>query len=354
MRAGTIACAFVCLVGAPAVAQPVLRFTFDEAAGSAMDSGAAPLTVATLEGGATRSADTPSGSGLSLDLRTDGPYAHLLGTDDADLDGLAALTVTTWLKVEAYPTNLSNNKRLVAKQAAGAFGGFNFSMNATPNDGDVGADNFKIGMFLGNNISSGTDDFGFAFADVDVDAANKWVMLAVTYDGATGATKFYIGDVTTGVAQLGNEQFIVPMTVDGGDAPVGVGYTHAAPASDTSVTGWQDDVRVYNTALDLTALEAIRLENLGPGGGNPADFDGDQDVDGNDLAEWAMGFSTTGTATKADGDADLDMDVDGGDFLVWQQELGPAGGAAAIPEPAAGVLALLATLAGVTVRRRLL
>jgi len=342
MRAGTIACALVCLVSAPAVAQPVLRFTFDEASGNAMDSGSAPLTIATLEGGATRSADTPSGSGMSLDMRTDSAYAHVLGVDDADLDGLTALTVTTWLKVESYPSNPSNNKRLVSKQAATTFGGFNFSMNATPNDGDVGPDNFRIGMFLGNNISAGPEDFGFAFADVDVDAANKWVLLAVTYDGASGTTKFYIGDVSTGVAQLGNDQSIVPMTVDGGDASVGVGYTHAAPTADTSVTGWQDDVRVYNTVLDLAALEAIRLENLGGGGGSPADFDNDGDVDGADLAEWTTGFGTTGAATKADGDANADMDVDGADFLIWQQEIGPAAGVAAIPEPAAGALLLLA------------
>lgn len=341
------------LAGSSALAQPVLRYTFDEASGNAVDSGQAPLTAATLEGGATRSTDTPSGSGMSLDMRTDNPYAHLLGADDTDLDSLTALTLTTWLKVEAYPTNASNNKRLVSKQAAGTFGGFNFSMNAVPNDGDVGPDNFKIGLFLGNNLSATPADFGFVFADVDVDAANKWVMLAVTYDSALteANTKFYIGDGTTGVTQLGADQTLVQLTVDGGDAPVGVGYTHAAPTADTSVTGWQDDVRVYNTALDLAALDAIRLENLGGGGGNPADFDNSGGVDGLDLAEWKMGFGTTGTAAKGDGDADADMDVDGADFLIWQRELG-AGAIAAVPEPATGLLFVLAMAACSAAARR--
>jgi hypothetical protein len=45
------------------------------------------------------------------------------------------------------------------------------------------------------------------------------------------------------------------------------------------------------------------------------------------------------------------MDVDGADFLVWQEQLGPAGGVATIPEPAAGVLLLLA-VALCTARRR--
>jgi hypothetical protein len=338
-----------------AVAQPVLRYSFDEASGNAVDSGQAPLTAATLEGGATRSSDTPSGAGMSLDMRTDGPYAHLLGADDADLDNLTALTLTTWLKVEGYPTNVSNNKRLVSKQAAGAFGGFNFSMNAVPNDGDVGADNFKIGLFLGNNLSSSPTDFGFIFADVDVDAANKWVMLAVTYDSslAEANTKFYIGDAATGVTQLGSDQTLVQLTVDGGDAPVGVGYTHAAPTADTSVTGWQDDVRVYNTALDLAALDAVRLENVGGGGGFAGDFTENGTVDAADLAAWQTGFGASGAALHTQGDADADMDVDGADFLVWQKEFGSTGGGiASVPEPATGVLLALAVLSCCVMVRR--
>jgi len=352
-------CTAFALACSPALAQPVLRYTFDEASGNALDTGAAPLTDSTFVGGATRSTDTPSGSGMSLDMRTDADYAHLLGSDFADLDGLAALTLTTWLKVETYPnsgpTN-SNNKRLLSKQAASTFGGFTFNMNAVPNDGDVGPDNFKIGLFLGNNISSGGADFGFAFADVDVDAASKWVMLAVTYDSsiADSNTKFYIGDVNTPVTQLGTDQTIIQLTVEAADAPFGVGYTDAAPTFDTSVTGWQDDVRVYGTALDLAALEAVRMENLGGGPEFAADFNDDGKVDAADLTAWRAGFGMTGTATHMQGDADADMDVDGADFLVWQRELGS--GAAipvtAIPEPAAWLLWALsaAICAGVTRR----
>src|SRR5690606_14145821 len=100
-------------------------------------SGTAPLTDATFEGGAVRSASTPSGAGGSLDLRTESPYAHLLGQNASDLNGLAAITVTTWLNVEVYT---AGNHRLASQQAATTFGGFSWNMNAAPNDGPVGPD----------------------------------------------------------------------------------------------------------------------------------------------------------------------------------------------------------------------
>jgi len=329
----------------------VLRYTFDEASGAALDTGTGPATDGTLQGGATRSADTPSGSGMSLDLRTDGPYAFLEAPDTADFDGFSAFTLTTWLKVEAYP---SGNMRLVAKQSGTAtFEGFTFNMNSTTNNGNPAApDNFRLGLFIGS-----ADAFDFGFSDVDAGAAD-WTFIAATYDSALGEIKYFTGDADTPVTQLGSTAFLAtipgPTPVDGADARFAVGLTDAAPTADTSVTGWQDDVRVYSSALDLAALDAVRLENLGGGGGNPADFNNDGDVDGLDLAEWKMGFGTSGTAAKGDGDADADMDVDGADFLVWQQELGSTGASAiaAIPEPATGLLVVLAIAACSTVARR--
>jgi hypothetical protein len=253
----------IALIPSLAAAAPLLHYSFDEASGNALDTGDAPASDGVFNGGAIRSSNTPSGIGSSVDFRTETPYAHILSGDANKLDGLGALTLSTWLNVESYP---SGNHRLVAKQAGGNFGGFNFSMNATPNDGPVGPDNFRVGLFLGNNISSGALDFGSAFSTADVDAASKWVFLAVTYDNslATNNTKFYIGGVNTPVTQLGTDRTITQLTVDGGTARFGVGFTDAAPASNTSVIGLQDDVRVYGSALDAAALEAVRLAGVVP------------------------------------------------------------------------------------------
>jgi hypothetical protein len=337
-----------------AVAQPVLRYTFDEASGDAVDSGQAPLTSATLEGGATRSSDTPSGSGMSLDLRTDAPYAHLVGPDTADLDGLQALTLTTWLKVETYPDATSNNKRLIAKQTDGTFGGFSFNMNASridvDNDPPVSPSSFRLGLFLG-----GDGGFGSTISDAYVDAT-QWTFIATTYDSVTGSMSYYTGGLNTPVTQLGTTLTpgVNPGVVDGLESRFAVGLTDGAPAADTSVTGWQDDVRVYNTALDLAALEAVRLENVSAGPGfADGDFNENATVDGADLTLWRMGFGASGTATHMQGDADDDMDVDGADFLIWQQDFGSTGGGiAGVPEPATGALLALAVLSCCATARR--
>jgi hypothetical protein len=81
----------------------------------------------------------------------------------------------------------------------------------------------------------------------------------------------------------------------------------------------------------------------------PADFDEDQNVDGDDLATWQTAFGATDA-----GDADLDGDTDGADFLLWQQQFGTIPAVAAIqavPEPA--TLALLgAAIPIVAIRAR--
>ena len=57
----------------------------------------------------------------SLNPGTEAPYAHLLGQDAADLDGLPAITVTTWLKVQSYTSGnhrLGLEARMPARSAA--------------------------------------------------------------------------------------------------------------------------------------------------------------------------------------------------------------------------------------------
>lgn len=259
MKVYPFLCVLAISCGVASAQTPLLHYTFDETTGDALDTGSGTAANGTLNGGAVRSSNTPSGFGSSVDFQNDSPYAHVLSTDSDKLDGLSTLTLSTWLNVSSYP---SGNHRLVAKQSGGAFGGFNFSMNATPNDGTVGADNFRIGLFLGNNVSSGSTDFGAAYSTVDVDAASKWVFLAVTYDSslATGNTVFYIGGVDTPITQLGSAGTLPQITVDGGTARFGVGFTDAAPTANTSVIGLQDDVRVYGEALTSGDLENIRLQ----------------------------------------------------------------------------------------------
>jgi hypothetical protein len=87
---------------------------------------------------------------------------------------------------------------------------------------------------------------------------------------------------------------------------------------------------------------------------NDADFDNDNDVDGNDFLIWQRGQGTTTGATNGNGDADGNGSVDGADLGIWKTQFGMTGSSesvSAVPEPASFVLSLLVLLAE-TARRR--
>lgn len=90
--------------------------------------------------------------------------------------------------------------------------------------------------------------------------------------------------------------------------------------------------------FDAANRPLLTIEYDLPGGGSPADFDGDDDVDGDDLDSWANSYGSGNG-----GDADNDNDTDGSDYLVWQTEFtGPAAlQAATIPEPSTAILAVV-------------
>ncbi|MCC6491563.1 MAG: hypothetical protein IT424_00915 [Pirellulales bacterium] len=93
------------------------------------------------------------------------------------------------------------------------------------------------------------------------------------------------------------------------------------------------------------------------GGGLDGDYDGDSDVDGDDLVVWENQFGILPVPAAPNADGNGNGAVDGGDFLVWQNNFGApgaAGAASAIPEPTAAVLLAsgLAMMARVHVRKR--
>jgi hypothetical protein len=72
-----------------------------------------------------------------------------------------------------------------------------------------------------------------------------------------------------------------------------------------------------------------------------ADFDNDNDVDGNDFLIWQRGVGVG--ASNATGDANASGTVDGADLTVWRSQFDSAavGAAAAVPEPGSLLLASL-------------
>ena len=90
-----------------------------------------------------------------------------------------------------------------------------------------------------------------------------------------------------------------------------------------------------------------------------ADFDDDNDVDGDDLLHWQRGLGKTIGATHAEGDADRDGDVDDADLTLWKAAFGsPAIAAseiasATVPEPSTALLTLCGLAVNRICRRRL-
>ena len=113
-------------------------------------------------------------------------------------------------------------------------------------------------------------------------------------------------------------------------------------------------IRTYSPFLDAYRTDAanqfeIELSQLAD---LIADFDGDRDVDGDDLADWMAGYGPT--ATEAQGDADGDGDADGADFLTWQRNVtsyaSASAATAAVPEPATLLLAAILAACGLANR----
>lgn len=335
----------------------LIRYTFDEGSGAALDTGSSPPANGNLGATATRTDDTPGmASPFALDLREAGTDSILTAGDPAKIDTLESFTLTTWIKLTGLNSEQggSGNVRLLAKQAGGAFNGISWNLNG-PNEGDRDIDNFRTGLFVGGDVG-----FDFAFAEEDV-FADEWAFLAVSYDGNEFIenTSFYFGNETTETVLLGDD---FPESIDAGfvestagEANFGIGFT-AASSADFSVDGFQDDVRVYNGVLSLAQLEAVRLENLGsPSLCDPStggDLDGSGTVDFADFLTLSANFGTA-VDSHLEGDIDCNGTVEFADFLTLSSGFGQSPNAIeAVPEPTTSLLSLIAALFVLPLRRR--
>ncbi|MGI9427791.1 MAG: DNRLRE domain-containing protein [Bythopirellula sp.] len=143
-------------------------------------------------------------------------------------------------------------------------------------------------------------------------------------------------------------------TVSATENVSGIGsYTWSAPQLVADVQDMLDSPQTNfgwilfgNEANAATAKQFNSRESLNPpvltidydlAGLVDADFDGDSDIDVDDLNDWIAAYSS-----NTNGDADGDDDSDGADYLAWQQAYTGPGElqALAVPEPTSATLAL--------------
>lgn len=237
-------CLFVCgmvMVTQTTQATLLLQYNFDEVSGSALDvSGTGTAANAFLFNLATRTNNTPGGTGKALDVTPGGAFTNyayaFTGTNKLNA-AIANLTLTTWINLQG---NITNGDRLMGNVTASS--GFDFAFNSTASP-TVAALTFR---------KNGTGG-GFP-ATATVNLTNQWVFLSVVYNGAN--VTYYTGTVASAVAQLGTS-VAVSGSINASANNFQVGATPASTA-DRTPPAWFDDVRVYDTALTSGQLETIR------------------------------------------------------------------------------------------------
>ncbi|MBA4104334.1 MAG: hypothetical protein C0485_01150 [Pirellula sp.] len=159
--------------------------------------------------------------------------------------------------------------------------------------------------------------------------------------GTTPGTELSNLLVTAGTAQL-DGTLALSLFDDGGFAPE-LGDQFAIITAPGGIVG-QFDQLVQPSGMPTGLLFEVQYTPtsvvLFVDNTYEADFDRDGDVDGADLTVWNSAYGLNSYA-----DANSDGQSDGADFLVWQRQYGfglPIAMAAAIPEPTAGTLLVIA------------
>ena len=249
------ACGLLVLVGTAqsgSAQSLALRYTFDEASGPAVDtSGKDAQANGTFSGTGARTTTTPGGyPGAAFDAGSGG--GGYIDAGDADkLDAPAKLTITAWIRLYGNP---NNGGVILSKQDAGNTTGYSLLYGLpSGGSGSLAASDFTVKLRVGSTASN---------VSADLDADNKWIFVAVTYDGTTGSSnlRFYNGDATTPVGSATTRNY-----TPGIPAANSEHFQICASASTAAtVSVMLDDVRIYTNVLPQAQLETIRQDNLPP------------------------------------------------------------------------------------------
>lgn len=253
LTAVALAASFLPYLGAQSL---LLNWNFDESdsgTANATDHGETPLAPGIFSNTATRTGNTPAGFSLGAADVTASDSSLVItqpSTLDGKLDNLTSLTVSLWVNFQDDPAALDRIFRVGAPGAGG--NGFGIRIENPPS-GTLSASNFDVSLDL---TSTGAGAFG-----ASLDADDKWLFLAITWDAASSQDNvaLYVGTENQAVqfAGFGNR----PIT-DSGVVSNTLGLGGLPGTTSRAISAYLDDFRVYSGAGDLDFAESIRVSNI--------------------------------------------------------------------------------------------
>jgi len=272
------------LIGAPASAQTILYYDFDETGTTAASQGTdtTALTMRNDAGTATdlHSAEARGVSGLAGDRSYQNTPASDHGSsasaatngfradqaDNAAVDALTSFTISGWFKTDTWSTLSAKTPRLVENHDG--TNGFNLQFYS----GSVGDLKLEVDSTAAPEVYSGTTGL---YA-----AKNTWIFFAIRYDGTqtTNNVDFYRGFRNDAEAiAAGASSAAVQLVASAGLGCTTCTLNRGAVNQDTAglvvgnrnalsrpYDGFLDEIRVDSGLTDLSTLETYRSSAVDP------------------------------------------------------------------------------------------
>ncbi|HYO24535.1 MAG TPA: LamG-like jellyroll fold domain-containing protein [Lacipirellulaceae bacterium] len=318
-------------------------------AGDGVDQPVAPTVLgATGFSGFGNAADLSSSANVGLGVDVSGNGGFQFG-DDAPLSNDALLdhstifgagnqfTLEAMINVPAIATAGVLREIIATDWSSGdnAARGFQFRINA------AGALEFNFIGVATSAVTAAIPTTGpHAFSP------NQWFHVALAHDGTNARFYWTRVDPSFTTANL-----------------IGGPVAEAVDVSDDAILVIGNEGRNFGSGVNSTEglrglIDEVRISNIARSAGQmlfvdpaPGDVNGNNVVDIADFNIITANFLKT-PATRAEGDVNSDNVVNFADFRIWKTNKTSPPGNVSIPEPAGAVLAVVASLAALTGRRR--
>lgn len=231
-----------------ASAATLVEYNFNEASGQALNSGTATGTNGTFNGSSQRTAvGGPFGSVLDTH---GGANGNDLSASSANIQNLQQFTLITWFNPQSA---VATSDRLISMFTSTG-GGFDWFFQTATTTGNTTSATMRL-YTDGANPSGDSGTLTLA--------NNTWYFLAVTYDGSKSSNNvtYYVGTESGAVAQSGSTATLNTNAINTTSADLLVGGTQRT-ASDRTPNAYFDNVRIDDTVLSQSQLEAIRAANV--------------------------------------------------------------------------------------------